>query len=121
MKRLCGEVFRRYAGCLARRHIHSGANAADLVGAVAKMHPWEQECARKLNITANQYLTNKLLCFKRKYVRTQIGEGFTKTHAQQVATIDVNKVSKMWKVWERVGWLDNVWFNPKAVKMWVMH
>jgi hypothetical protein len=82
---------------------------------VAKLHPWEQECARRLNITANQYLINKLLCFKRKYERTQNGEGFTKTHAQQVATIDVNKVSKMWEVWERVGWLNNFWFEPKAV------
>jgi hypothetical protein len=91
--------------------------AADPTGAAAKLHPWEQECARKLNVTANQYLINKLLCFKRKYERTQNGEGFTKTHAQQVATIDVNKVSKMWEVWERVGWLNNFWFDHKAVMM----
>jgi hypothetical protein len=95
----------------------SAFNAADPTGARSKLHPWEEECARRLNVTANQYLINKLLCFKRKFERTQNGEGFTKTHAQQVATIDVNKVSKMWEVWERVGWLNNFWFDHKAVMM----
>jgi hypothetical protein len=95
----------------------SAFNLADPTGARHKLHPWEEECARKLNVTANQYLINKLLCFRRKFERTQNGEGFTKTHAQQVATIDVNKVSKMWEVWERVGWLNNFWFDPKAVMM----
>ena len=45
---------------------------------------------------------------KVEYIR--MGKSFTKTAAQTVTNIDVNKTSKLWEAFDRVGWWDEKWF-----------
>jgi len=39
----------------------------------------------------------------------RIGKEFRKTDAQQACKIDVNKASKLWSAFDKVGWLDPKW------------
>jgi hypothetical protein len=71
------------------------------------IHPWEVELAEDLRFqNINQYYINKLRVFKRLWERRREGRGFTKTHAQAAGTVDVNKMSRLWEIYNRVGWFD---------------
>jgi hypothetical protein len=41
----------------------------------------------------------------------RIGKEFRKTDAQQACKIDVNKASKLWTAYDRVGWFDSEHFQ----------
>ena len=50
--------------------------------------------------------------FMRRLECIGIGKEFRKTDAQQACKIDVNKASKLWQAFDKVGWLDQKWMKP---------
>lgn len=75
------------------------------------MHPQEIEVAAELKLPAAQYLANKRRIFQAKLASLQTGKTFTKTAAQQACNIDVNKTSKLWEAYDRIGWFDEQHFQ----------
>lgn len=75
------------------------------------MHPQEIEAAAELKLPAAQYLANKRRIFQAKLASLQAGKTFTKTAAQQACNIDVNKTSKLWEAYDRIGWFDEQHFQ----------
>ena len=39
------------------------------------------------------------------------GKNFTKTAAQGVCAIDVNKASQLWDAFQKVGWFEEHWYE----------
>jgi hypothetical protein len=73
--------------------------------------PAEIQMASALRLTCAQYLTTKRRIFKAKVELLQQGvEAFKKTHAQKAGHIDVNKASRLWTAYDRVGWFDTAHF-----------
>jgi hypothetical protein len=78
------------------------------------LHPEEVQLASVLRLDCATYLTSKRRIFQARlecYLGRWGGGGrgkkeFRKTDAQQACKIDVNKASKLWQVYEKVGWLD---------------
>ncbi|ODA84150.1 hypothetical protein RJ55_02668 [Drechmeria coniospora] len=70
------------------------------------LHPDEVLLAGNLRLDCATYLTNKRRIFERRLQCLHRGKEFRKTDAQQACKIDVNKASKLWTAYERVGWLD---------------
>lgn len=66
----------------------------------------EVPLASVLRLTASQYLYAKRKIFERFVELARIGKDFNKTSAQGVCKIDVNKASKLWTAFEKVGWFD---------------
>lgn len=75
------------------------------------MHPQEIEAAAELKLAGAQYLANKRRIFSEKVKSLQNGKTFTKTAAQQACNIDVNKTSKLWEAYDRIGWFDEHHFE----------
>ena len=76
----------------------------------AKMlHPDEVLLAGNLRLDCATYLTSKRRIFERRLQCLRVGKEFRKTDAQQACKIDVNKASKLWTAFDRVGWLDARW------------
>lgn len=73
------------------------------------LHPDELQLARILLLDCATYLTSKRRIFERRLQCLRIGKEFRKTHAQGACNIDVNKASKLWTAFEKVGWLDRHW------------
>ncbi|TGZ76354.1 hypothetical protein EX30DRAFT_291231, partial [Ascodesmis nigricans] len=71
-----------------------------------KLHAAEAKLASALRLTPEIYLTSKRRMFIGKIKRTQLGKEFRKTDAQKACKIDVNKASKLWTAFEKVGWLE---------------
>ena len=78
---------------------------------IRAMHPQEIEAAAELKVSAAQYLANKRRIFQAKLASLQAGKTFTKTAAQQACNIDVNKTSKLWEAYDRIGWFDEQHFQ----------
>ncbi|KAK3372189.1 hypothetical protein B0H63DRAFT_401695 [Podospora didyma] len=76
------------------------------------LHPDEITLAANLRLDCATYLTNKRRIFLRRRECAQIGKEFRKTDAQQACKIDVNKASKLWQAYEKVGWLSMKWVQP---------
>jgi len=76
-----------------------------------ELHPAEYAVAAELRLHPVQYLANKRRIFSERVRRLKEGQGFTKTAAQNVCNIDVNKVSKLWEAFYRVGWFEEKWFE----------
>jgi hypothetical protein len=72
----------------------------------ALLHDEELSLAAALRLDCATYLTSKRRIFMRRIECAKIGKEFRKTDAQQACKIDVNKASKLWTAYERVGWLD---------------
>lgn len=70
------------------------------------LHDEELNLAAALRLDCATYLTSKRRIFMRRIECYKIGKEFRKTDAQQACKIDVNKASKLWTAYERVGWLD---------------
>ncbi|KAG9237680.1 putative SWIRM domain-containing protein [Amylocarpus encephaloides] len=70
------------------------------------LHQEELLLASILRLDCATYLTNKRRLFIQRIEAYKIGKEFRKTDAQQACKIDVNKASKLWSVYEKVGWLD---------------
>ncbi|KAK2073400.1 hypothetical protein P8C59_007688 [Phyllachora maydis] len=76
------------------------------------LHAEEVALAAGLRLDCATYLTSKRRIFARRLECARIGKEFRKTDAQQACKIDVNKASKLWTAYERVGWLDGKWMKP---------
>ncbi|USP80781.1 hypothetical protein yc1106_08055 [Curvularia clavata] len=71
------------------------------------LHEAELSLAGTLRLNCATYLTSKRRIFQARIEALKIGKEFRKTDAQQACKIDVNKASKLWQSYDRVGW-----FNP---------
>jgi len=70
------------------------------------LHDAERDLAALLRLDCATYLTSKRRIFIRRLECARIGKEFRKTDAQQACKIDVNKASKLWTAYDKVGWLD---------------
>ncbi|KAK2624081.1 hypothetical protein QTJ16_006715 [Diplocarpon rosae] len=70
------------------------------------LHPDERQLAANLRLDCATYLTSKRRIFIKRIEAYKINKEFRKTDAQQACKIDVNKASKLWQAFEKVGWLD---------------
>ncbi|PYH41180.1 SWIRM domain-containing protein [Aspergillus saccharolyticus JOP 1030-1] len=68
----------------------------------------ELSLAATLRLSCATYLCSKRRIFEARVKALNVGKEFRKTDAQQACKIDVNKASKLWTAYERVGW-----FNPE--------
>lgn len=71
------------------------------------LHEAELHLAATLRLSCATYLCSKRRVFQARIEALKIGKEFRKTDAQQACKIDVNKASKLWQSYDRVGW-----FNP---------
>ncbi len=71
------------------------------------LHEAEIHLAATLRLSCATYLCSKRRIFQARLEALRIGKEFRKTDAQQACKIDVNKASKLWSAYDRVGW-----FNP---------
>lgn len=76
------------------------------------LHPDELHLAAGLRLDCATYLTSKRRIFIRRLECAKIPKEFRKTDAQQACKIDVNKASKLWTAYDKVGWLDLKWVRP---------
>ncbi|KAG6036740.1 hypothetical protein E4U41_005490 [Claviceps citrina] len=77
----------------------------------ARLHPDELLLAGNLRLDCATYLTSKRRIFERRLQCLRTGKEFRKTDAQQACKIDVNKASKLWTAFEKVGWLNSQWVS----------
>lgn len=81
---------------------------------VTLLHPDEVSLAANLRLDCATYLTSKRRIFIKRIEALRIGKEFRKTDAQQACKIDVNKASKLWQAFEKVGWLNPSWVRKYA-------
>ncbi|KAJ4289614.1 hypothetical protein N0V90_010943 [Kalmusia sp. IMI 367209] len=70
------------------------------------LHEAEIPLAGTLRLSCATYLCSKRRIFQARIEALKIGKEFRKTDAQQACKIDVNKASKLWSVYDKVGWFD---------------
>ncbi|RKU42014.1 hypothetical protein DL546_004637 [Coniochaeta pulveracea] len=75
------------------------------------LHPDELSLAAGLRLDGATYLTSKRRIFQSRLQCARRGKEFRKTDAQQACKIDVNKASKLWMAYDKVGWLDIRWMS----------
>lgn len=68
------------------------------------LDPAEVNLAATLRLSCATYLCSKRRIFEARVKALSIGKEFRKTDAQQACKIDVNKASKLWTAYDRVGW-----------------
>lgn len=71
----------------------------------------EVALAATLRLPAHLYLDSKRRLFAEKVHRLRQGLPFRRTDAQNACRIDVNKASRLFSAYEKVGWLDNHHFE----------
>lgn len=64
----------------------------------------EVNLASTLRLSCATYLCSKRRIFMARLDALRIGKEFRKTDSQQACKIDVNKASKLWAAYDRVGW-----------------
>jgi len=74
------------------------------------LHEAEIPLAATLRLSCATYLCSKRRIFQARIEALKIGKEFRKTDAQQACKIDVNKASKLWSVYDKVGWFDAKYF-----------
>ncbi|KAG0368716.1 hypothetical protein BGZ54_001304 [Gamsiella multidivaricata] len=74
------------------------------------LHPYETYIASTLRLSPAQYLSCKrtLILTSRAYYAKPDGKQFRKSDAQKLCRIDVNKTSRLWEVFAKVGWLEGI-------------
>ncbi|KAK9656028.1 hypothetical protein HCH54_000713 [Aspergillus fumigatus] len=75
------------------------------------LSPAELSLASTLRLSCATYLCSKRRIFEARVRALRIGKEFRKTDAQQACKIDVNKASKLWTAYDRVGWFDSEHFR----------
>ncbi|KAK4224930.1 hypothetical protein QBC38DRAFT_369912 [Podospora fimiseda] len=80
------------------------------------LHPDELVLASNLRLDCATYLTSKRRIFIRRLECARINKEFRKTDAQQACKIDVNKASKLWQAYEKVGWLQPKWVQEHLAR-----
>ncbi|KAL2863609.1 SWIRM domain-containing protein [Aspergillus lucknowensis] len=73
--------------------------------------PAELNLAATLRLSCATYLCSKRRIFEARIRALRIGKEFRKTDAQQACKIDVNKASKLWTAFERVGLFNPIHFQ----------
>lgn len=74
------------------------------------LHKDEVTLAATLRLSCATYLCSKRRIFEARLNALRIGKEFRKTDAQQACKIDVNKASKLWSAFDRVGWFSKHFF-----------
>ncbi|CAB4255325.1 similar to Saccharomyces cerevisiae YAL034C FUN19 Non-essential protein of unknown function [Maudiozyma barnettii] len=69
------------------------------------LHPAELVLAQILRLPCDLYLDSKRRLFLEKVYRLKKGMQFRRTDAQKACRIDVNKASRLFAAFEKVGWL----------------
>ncbi|KAF2688688.1 hypothetical protein K458DRAFT_440246 [Lentithecium fluviatile CBS 122367] len=75
------------------------------------LHEAEVNLAATLRLSCATYLCSKRRIFQARIEALRIGKEFRKTDAQQACKIDVNKASKLWQAYEKVGWFKPEFFR----------
>lgn len=75
------------------------------------LHEAEVNLAATLRLTCATYLCSKRRIFDARLTALRIGKEFRKTDAQQACKIDVNKASKLWTAYDKVGWFQPEYFR----------
>ncbi|KAG5358002.1 SWIRM domain-containing protein [Yarrowia sp. B02] len=76
-----------------------------------KLHPAEVYLASCLRLSCDTYLDSKRRLFAEKVHRLKFGLPFRRTDSQKACRIDVNKASRLFSAYEKVGWLDDELFK----------
>ena len=74
------------------------------------LHEAEINLAGTLRLSCATYLCSKRRIFEARLNALRIGKEFRKTDAQQACKIDVNKASKLWTAYDKVGWFGKGYF-----------
>ena len=74
------------------------------------LHEAEVNLAGTLRLSCATYLCSKRRIFEARLNALRIGKEFRKTDAQQACKIDVNKASKLWTAYDKVGWFGKGYF-----------
>ena len=74
------------------------------------LHEAELNLAGTLRLSCATYLCSKRRIFEARLNALRIGKEFRKTDAQQACKIDVNKASKLWTAYDKVGWFGKGYF-----------
>jgi hypothetical protein len=75
------------------------------------LHEAEVNLAATLRLNCATYLCSKRRVFQARIEALRIGKEFRKTDAQQACKIDVNKASKLWQSYDKVGWFKPEYFR----------
>lgn len=75
------------------------------------LHEAELVLAATLRLTCATYLCSKRRLFIGRIEALKKGKEFRKTDAQQSCKIDVNKASKLWSSYDKVGWFQADYFR----------
>ncbi|KAK1143816.1 hypothetical protein N8T08_006067 [Aspergillus melleus] len=78
------------------------------------LSPAEFNLAATLRLSCATYLCSKRRIFEARVRALNVGKEFRKTDAQQACKIDVNKASKLWTAYDRVGW-----FRPEHFQQYM--
>lgn len=73
----------------------------------SNLHPAELVLASILRLPCDLYLDSKRRLFLEKVCKLQNGLPFRRTDAQKACRIDVNKASRLYSAFEKVGWLND--------------
>lgn len=76
-----------------------------------KLHPAELVLAQILRLPCDLYLDSKRRFFMEKVHRLKQGMPFRRTDAQKACRIDVNKASRLFAAYEKIGWLQDSHFK----------
>ncbi|KAI9849417.1 MAG: hypothetical protein M1838_000160 [Thelocarpon superellum] len=76
------------------------------------LHEAEINLAATLRLSCATYLCSKRRIFMGRLEALRIGKEFRKTDSQQACKIDVNKASKLWAAYDKVGWFNAQHFTP---------
>ncbi|PLB45346.1 putative SWIRM domain protein Fun19 [Aspergillus steynii IBT 23096] len=79
------------------------------------LSPAEFNLAATLRLSCATYLCSKRRIFEARVKALNVGKEFRKTDAQQACKIDVNKASKLWTAYDRVGW-----FRPEHFQQYLL-
>lgn len=71
------------------------------------LHPAEVTLASTLRLPCAVYLDSKRRLFMEKVTRMRQGLPFRRTDAQKSCKIDVNKASRLFVAYEKIGWLED--------------
>lgn len=77
----------------------------------AMLHDAEINLASTLRLSCATYLCSKRRIFEGRLNALRINKEFRKTDAQQACKIDVNKASKLWTAYDKVGWFHEAYFQ----------
>ncbi|KAG2421635.1 hypothetical protein HFD88_005610 [Aspergillus terreus] len=78
------------------------------------LSPAELSLAATLRLSCATYLCSKRRIFEARVKALNVNKEFRKTDAQQACKIDVNKASKLWTAYDRVGW-----FRPEHFQQYL--